>query len=73
MDIFGDFVMGQMDNKPFRGQIQRAQIGTLHNEGYSERDISVNYGISKTVIHNAIFNFEPMRPIDNKQSDCLLT
>ena len=38
-------------------KIRRAQIVTLHGEGYAERDIAPKLQCSKTAVHNAIVKF----------------
>ena len=38
-------------------EVQRAQIVTLHGEGYTERDTAAKLCCSKTVVHNAIIKF----------------
>ena len=38
--------------------VQRSKIVTLHDEGYSERDIAVEMDYSKSAVHTAISSFE---------------
>ena len=37
---------------------KRAQINLLSEEGYSERQISIRIGVSKTAVHQAIAKFQ---------------
>jgi transposase len=47
-----------MGKKASLSDVQRAQIVTLHKEGYSERKIAVKICCSKTAVHTAISKFE---------------
>jgi len=47
--------------------VQRAQIVTLHQEGYSERKISLQLSFSKTAVHNAISKFENSGSFSDKK------
>ncbi len=46
-----------MGKKSSLTEVLRAQIVTLHGEGYTERDISAKLRYSKTAVHNAIVKF----------------
>ena len=48
----------EMGRKASLSEAQRAQIVLLHDEGYSERQISLRMGCSKTAVNNAIRKFE---------------
>ena len=37
---------------------KRAQINLLSEEGYSERQISIRLGVSKTAVHQAVAKFQ---------------
>ena len=43
-----------MGKKSSLTEVLRAQIVTVHGEGYTERDISAKLRYSKTAMHNAI-------------------
>ena len=46
-----------MGKKSSLSQVQRAEIVTLHKEGYLERKISSKCDVSKTAVHRAIINW----------------
>lgn len=48
----------EMGKKPSLSEAQRAQIVLLHDEGYSQRQISIRMSCSKTAVHNAIRKYE---------------
>ena len=47
----------RMGKKPSLSQVQRAEIVTLHKEGYSEHKISAKCDFSKTAVYRAIINW----------------
>ena len=47
-----------MGKKTFISAEKRAQINLLSKEEYSERQISIRIGISKTAVHQAIAKFQ---------------
>lgn len=47
-----------MGKKASLSEVQRAQVVTLHKEGYSERSISERVGCSKTAVHQAVAKFQ---------------
>ena len=67
------FVFIQSSLHPCNGQtkFQRTQIGTLHGEGYTERDIAAKLHRSKRAVHNAIVKFNACGTFhDRKRSGC---
>ena len=47
-----------MDKKTSILAEKRAQMNLLSEEGYSERQISIRIGVSKTAVHQAIAKFQ---------------
>ena len=47
-----------MRKKTSISEERRAQINLLSEEGYSERQISIRQGVSKTAVHQAIAKFQ---------------
>ena len=58
-----------MGKKASLSEVQRAEIVTLHKEGYAERAISERVGCSKTAVHQAVVKFQTKRTYtDTKRS-----
>ena len=47
-----------MGKKTSISEEKQAQINLLSEEGYSERQISIRLGVSKTAVHQAIAKFQ---------------
>ena len=56
--IFHLKLLQKWEKKSFFSQVQRAQIFTLHKEGYSERKICVKLHFNKIAVHSAIENVQ---------------
>ena len=49
--------MNWVTNKSSLTEVRKAQIVTLHGEGYTERDTTDKLCCPKTAVHNAIVKF----------------